>query len=320
MAVRLTLLLWALLIARMFIDTVIDPLPGELEMPVAQLLLLSLGACFLPALVFLETPSDATLDLARRAIEVLGVIALLLILYLGLRGVFEGRILRRLATSVLNPISVGHLGVSVFIVALCGLAGSAVQAKFARWLVIVVSVLVIVASVSRGPILAALLVALVYSFARRRKARIALAYCAAPRRCWRGPVAARRRWLVSYLEEERQHQPDRALDRHAGGRGGAGAHRHDRTARGRSSPSIRSRQCIRRAALLHLSAQHHRRVADGDRHRRAGLLLASLRPRFSRAGASSRSPSLAWIGLIYLQYLVNGMLSGSLFIDTTFWA
>ena len=297
-AVPVTLLLWALLIARMFIDTVIDPLPGELEMPVAQLLLLSLGACFLPALVFLETPSDATLDLARRAIEVVGVLALLLILYLGLRGVFEGRILRRLATSVLNPISVGHLGVSVFIVALCGLAGSSVKAKFVRWLVIVTSVLVVVASASRGPILAALLVALVYSFARRRKGRVAPGVLLLRLGLLAGAVAGVA-WLVGYLEEggyisliERftETLEDVAAQERIAIVCGAWTR----------SPSTPCRQPLRRAAFLYLYAQHHRRVADGDRHRRGRTAARQPRGRDPRGAARHLSVAVAGVDQSHL--------------------
>ena len=108
-AVLATLTLWALLVARMFVDTMVDPLPGDLGIPVSQFLLLSLGACYLPALAGLEYPDARTLDLARVWIEVLGAIAMLAILYVGLRGVFQGSVLYRLATPVLNPISVGHL-------------------------------------------------------------------------------------------------------------------------------------------------------------------------------------------------------------------
>ena len=53
----------------------------------------------------------------------------------------------------------------------------------------------------------------------------------------------------------------------------------------------------------------------------AGLLLANLAAAMLAAlRVISASPSLAWIGLIYLQYVVNGMVSGSLYFDTTFWA
>ncbi len=171
-AVLVTLTLWALLIARMLWDTIVSPLPGELYTPAGQLLLLSLGACFLPALVALEFPSDASLDLARRWIEVLGAVAMVAILYVGLRGVLGGAILYRLATPVLNPISVGHLGVSVMIVALCGFAGASRVAKAWRALLVLLSVGVTVATVSRGPILAGLLAVAILAFVKRRRQRL----------------------------------------------------------------------------------------------------------------------------------------------------
>ena len=160
--VWVSLALWLLLVGRMFLDTVFDPLPGEPGMPVSQYVLLSIGACFLPALAFLQVPTTATLDLARRLTEVLGALALVALLYLGLRDAFEGRIFSRLSTYVLNPISVGHLGASVFLVTLSGLAGSRGIVKMLRVLLVFVSLVVVVASVSRGPIAAALLLALLY--------------------------------------------------------------------------------------------------------------------------------------------------------------
>lgn len=160
--VWISLALWLLLVGRMFLDTVFDPLPGEPGMPVPQYVLLSIGACFLPALVFLQVPTTATLDLARRLTEVLGAVALVALLYLGLRGAFEGRIFSRLSTYILNPISVGHLGASVFLVTLSGLAGSRGIVKLLRVLLVIVSLVVVVASVSRGPIAAALLLALLH--------------------------------------------------------------------------------------------------------------------------------------------------------------
>jgi hypothetical protein len=287
---------------------------------VAQLLLLSLGACFLPALVFLETPSDATLDLARRAIEVIGVAALLLILYLGLRGVFEGRILRRLATSVLNPISVGHLGVSVFIVALCGLAGSAVQAKIVRWLVIVVSVLVVVASASRGPILAALVVALVYSFARRRKGRVAPGMLLLRLGLLAAGVAGVA-WLVGYLEEGgyisligrfTDTLEDVAAQERIAMVYGAWTQFTEHPVLGSHFVELRFYTYPHNIFVESL-------MATGIVG--AGLLLANVAAAILAAlRVISESPSLAWIGLIYLQYVVNGMVSGSLYFDTTFWA
>ena len=318
--VRLALLLWVLLIARMFIDAVIDPLPGELEMPVAQLLLLSLGGCFLPALVFLETPSDATLDIARRAIEIVGVVALLLILYLGLRGVFEGRILRRLATSVLNPISVGHLGVSVFIVALCGLAGSSLLAKAFRWLLILTSVVVIVASASRGPILAALMVAVVYSFVRRRRRSLALSVLVF-RLALLAAVIAAVVLAINYLEQEgyislierfSDTLEDIAAQERIAMAIGAWTQFTDHPLFGSAFVELRHYTYPHNIVLESLMATG---VVG------AGLLLAYLGATIL---ASMRlilaSPSVAWIGFIVLQYVVHGMVSGSLYLDGAFWA
>ncbi|NJD31287.1 MAG: O-antigen ligase family protein [Gammaproteobacteria bacterium] len=320
-AVRLTLVLWVLLIARMLYDTLVDPLPGDIfGMPVAQVLLLSLGACFIPSLVFLETPSAAALELARRGIEIVGLIAMLLILYLGLRGVFAGGILRRLATPVLNPISVGHLGVSVFIVALCGLAGSNALGRAFRWLVILTSVVVIVASASRGPILAALMVALTYSFVHRRRRRLGLARLVF-RLALLGLVIAGIALAVNYLEQEGyisliQRFSDTledvsALERIAMAVG-AWQQFLDHPLLGSAFVELGSYTYPHNIVLEALMATG---IVGG------ALLLANL-----AAGllASMRlittAPSAAWVGFIFLQYVVNGMVSGSLYLDTAYWA
>jgi len=318
--VRLTLILWVLLVARMFYDTLVNPLPGEFGMPAGQILLLSLGACFLPAVVFLETPSTATLDLARRGIEIVGMVTMLLILYLGLRGVFDGRILRRLATAVLNPISVGHLGVSVFIVALCGLAGSGFLAKVFRWLLILTSVIVIVASASRGPILAALLVAVVYSFVRRRKRSLALGALLF-RLALLAAVIAAVVPAINYLEEEgyislmerfSETLEDVAAQERIAMAIGAWTQFTDHPLFGSAFVELRYYTYPHNIVLESLMATG---VVG------AGLLLANLAAAIL---ASMRlilaSPSVAWIGFIVLPYVVRGMVSGSLYLDGAFWA
>jgi O-antigen ligase len=318
--VRLTLVLWVLLIARMFYDTLINPLPGDFGMPVDQLLLLSLGACFIPSLVFLETPSAATLDLARRSIEVVGAIARLLILYLGLKGVFDGRILRRLATSVLNPISVGHLGVSVFIVALCGLAGSSLVAKTFRWLIIVTSVVVIVASASRGPILAALMTALVYSFVRRKRRRLALGVLLLRLGLLAAAVAGVV-VAVNYLEEEgyislmerfADTLEDVAAQERIAMAVGAWTQFTEHPLLGSSFVELRFYTYPHNIVLESLMATG---VVG------AGLLAANLGAGIlASVRVITAAPSVAWIGLIYLQYVINGMVSGSLYLDGAYWA
>jgi O-antigen ligase len=52
-----------------------------------------------------------------------------------------------------------------------------------------------------------------------------------------------------------------------------------------------------------------------------GLLLLSMSASLAATWRLLRAGSRhAWVGLIYLQYVINGMLSGSLFTDTSFWA
>jgi O-antigen ligase len=319
-SVRITLLLWLMLIVRMLHDTIVDPLPGDIGMPLEQFLLLSLGACFIPSLVFLETPSDRTLEMARRGIEIAGTLAMVLILVLGLRGVFGGGILRRLATPVLNPISVGHLGVSVFIVALCGLAGSSAPGKIVRWAIMVTSIVVIVASASRGPILAALLVALTYSFVHRKRRRLGLGKLLF-RLALLGLAIAGVAVAVNYLEQEGyisliERFSDTLEDVSAQERIamaiGAWQQFIDHPLLGSAFVELGFYTYPHNILLEALMATG---VVGG------GLLLANL-----AAGclASLRlitaSPAAAWVGFIFLQYVVNGMVSGSLYLDAAYWA
>jgi hypothetical protein len=262
----------------------------------------------------------ASLDLARRSIEVFGAIAMLLILYLGLRGVFDGRVLRRLATSVLNPISVGHLGVSVFIVALCGLAGSSFLAKVSRWLIIVVSVVVIVASASRGPILAALLSALVYSFARRKRRKLGFGVLlfrlgllgAAVTAVVIGVNYLEDMGYISLIERFSDTLEDIAAQERIAMAVGAWTQFTEHPLLGSSFVEMRFYTYPHNIVLESLMATGI--VGGGLLALSIGAgLLASMR-------IVTASPSMAWVGLIYLQYIVNGMVSGSLYLDGAFWA
>lgn len=318
-AVLVTFTLWALLIARMIWDTIVSPLPGELYTPAGQLLLLSLGACFLPAIVALEFPSDATLDLARRWIEILGAIAMLAILYVGLRGVLGGAILYRLATPVLNPISVGHLGVSVMIVALCGFAGAGRAARIWRTLLVVLSVGVTVATVSRGPILAGLLAVVILAFVTRRRRRLGIGVLA-----WRvaliGVGVAGVAAAVLYLENAgvidilarlTDTFQDVASQERAQMIRGAWTQFTDNPLLGSAFVELRFMENPHNILLESMMALG---VVG------LGLLLVSMAASLAAAGDVIRTvPRHAWVGLIYLQYVVNGMLSGSLFTDGSFW-
>jgi O-antigen ligase len=152
------LALWTLLVARMLWDTMLDPLPRPTLPEAPQWVALAIGGTLLPALAFLEKPNDRTLRAAARGIEWLGVASIAMVFWLGLTSLRAGAIFQRLATETLNPISVGHLGASVFIVAAC----RALDARAAgtrppwwrRWVRIVtlgLALAAVVASFSRGP-------------------------------------------------------------------------------------------------------------------------------------------------------------------------
>ena len=318
-AVLSTLTLWALLVARMFVDTMVDPLPGDLGIPVSQFLLLSLGACYLPALAGLEYPDARTLDLARVWIEVLGAIAMLAILYVGLRGVFQGSVLYRLATPVLNPISVGHLGVSVLIVTLCGFSGSGRGVRLLRSLLVLLSVTVIVGSVSRGPILAALVAALLLATRPRAGARIKLFGVVLRVALVAGAIGAIAA-AISYLEESGIIDVVERLTETL-----QDVASQERTAmivgawqQFAENPFIGSAFVERRFMMNPHNIILESLMAVGIVG--LGLLLVSMSASLVATQRVLRIPgNHAWVGLIYVQYVINGMLSGSLFTDGAFW-
>ncbi len=319
-AVLVTLALWVLLLARLLHDTVVNPLPGDLGIPVSQFILLSVGGCFLPALVFLQAPGDRTLDLARVWIEVLGAVAMIGILYVGLRGVFLGNVLYRLMTPVLNPISVGHLGVSVLLVTLCGLAGSKGVARVLRSALVALCVVVIVAPVSRGPIAAGVVGALLVTF-----------YLRGRRRLGPGGVLLRLALLaaaivavvqtVTFLEENgyidfvarlSDTLQDVAAQERTAMILGAWRQFTEHPLLGSSFVELRFMMNPHNIVLESLMAIG---VVG------LGLLLLSMSASLAATWRLLRAGSRhAWVGLIYLQYVINGMLSGSLFTDTSFWA
>jgi len=305
--------------ARMFHDIVLVPLPGDLYVDPSQLLLLSLGACFIPAITALELPSERTLEFSRRAIEVLGAIAMLGILYVGLRGVMQGSILYRLATPVLNPISVGHVGVSVLIVTLCGFAGAGRLARLLRILLVVLSVGVVVATVSRGPIAAALVASMLLALRPRPGQSIGLGGVVLRLVLIGGGVAAVV-LAINYLEAIGIIDVVARLTDTL----------QDVAAQDRLAMVVGAWQQFTESPLLG-SAMVERRFMENPHNvvveslmalgiLGLALLLAVLWASGTAALRLLRSaPRHAWVGLIYVQYVINAMLSGSLFTDSAFW-
>ena len=312
--------LWWLLIARLLQGTLFDPIPGSLGMPVSQYLLLSLGACFLPALGFLAAPNAATLEMARRMIEFLGAVAMLLLVYAAIGALASGRVFSRLSTEVLNPISVGHLGASVFIVTLIGLSRSAGVVRLLRWGVIAFAVLVTVASGSRAPILAALLMAAVYAFTQRRggrrsAARVALRLgllVAAGVLCG---------LLIVYLEQNAAVQmasrfTDVGVDASSRERELLFAGAWQQFA---ASPLVGDAFIERRFMSYPHNILLESMMATGI----VGLVLLIAVLVVSSIAAARLvldGGAVTWVGYVFFQNLVARMFSGSLLLDGRFWA
>ena len=206
----------------------------------------------------------------------------------------------------------------MFIVALCGLATSARRDVCSAALLVILSVLVIVASVSRGPILAALVaVALLAVRSRRRAGRPRRRRCS--RRSPRGAIAAIV-LMVSYLEEIgfidvvsrlTDTLQDVASQERAAMITGAWQQFTEHPLPGSAFVELRFMENPHNIVLESLMAMG---VAG------LGLLLVSMGASLVAAAHVLRATSRhAWVALLYLQYLVNAMLSGSLFTDSAFW-
>jgi len=140
------------------------PLPLVWEEVFAYALLVSL----LPALALLQTPDSATLRLTLAQIEVIGAAALLGLALLGIRALGEAAALARLATEVINPASIGYLALTVFLVVAARLFAEGRGRPLlllARVLVAALAFVMMIASATKGPILALLVIGVAVALA-----------------------------------------------------------------------------------------------------------------------------------------------------------
>jgi hypothetical protein len=151
---------WTLYLGRMLADTFVFPV--ELGQPAAEYFLYGIGTTFIPMVAMFARPSEATLRAALRLTVLTSFVALAAVLYLGAKAVLSGELMAigRFELRTLNPISLGHVGVSLTTLALFTL----LLPERRSWL----SVLTLVAAsgiglectlitASKGPLLALLL-------------------------------------------------------------------------------------------------------------------------------------------------------------------
>jgi O-antigen ligase len=147
---------WILYVGRMMWDVVFNPVSLSLSGP--DYFVWAFGACLIPMIAFLAAYDDPTLELAASLTMGLCVVASVLALYVSYQALTTGAsptyATGRLETETLNPISLGHLGASTAIMSFI---------FFRRWtgprrLVLIgtasLGLFAVIASASRGPLLA----------------------------------------------------------------------------------------------------------------------------------------------------------------------
>jgi O-antigen ligase len=153
---------WLMLLGRFLWDASVVPIP--MALPWFENLVLIIGVSFLPALALAHVPDEDALVNARRLLVVMGSIAAPSVIIAFARALMsEDRVINlvRLGTESLNPISTGHLGVSLVIVSVLAVP----QAADGRWIRLidklplrifagVLGLALTVASNSKGPLLA----------------------------------------------------------------------------------------------------------------------------------------------------------------------
>ncbi len=157
--------LWAAMLARLVFDLGI--LGVQAPRAAGEYLLITVGACLIPMLAMFAAPRARTLEKAWVFSTVLCALASLAVAWLLLSGGVREWALR-LATDVLNPITIGYLGASLVVLAVSAPPRLRVVSRvwrvcspIVRVTLGTVGLLVAVASGSRGPMLALVLAFLV---------------------------------------------------------------------------------------------------------------------------------------------------------------
>jgi len=163
--VALVATLMAVLVARLVWDSSLAVLP--LDLAWEEIWPFALGVTLLPAAAFFVRMDDSTLTLAFRWSLWLGIATALFLLAAAVVALRDAVAFLRLTTGVLNPIAIGHVGVSLFVLAVAGptVGGREGMKHSARSVVgrgagALIAMALIIASGSKGPMLAWLVVLL----------------------------------------------------------------------------------------------------------------------------------------------------------------
>lgn len=181
-------LLWAplalfllLYLYRLYSDAVFAPI--ALTMPPVEFLSFGLGVAFIPMLPFFEPLDPRARAPAIRVIQGMASVTAVLLLVIGVQQFLAGDLIAlwhgRFGTETLNPISVGHLGASIAILASYRLVWEPPEGALRRALLLgslALGAATVAVSASRGPMLAGLVaIAALWFMPLRGRARLAMA-------------------------------------------------------------------------------------------------------------------------------------------------
>ena len=322
--VALVLTLMALLILRVAWDSSLSSLPLDFNWD--EMWLFTLGATFLPAAAFLARMDAETLELAQRWALRLGVLAGLSIAVAAVIALRDIVTFLRLDTGVLNPISIGHAGVSLFVLLLLRPPASADQSLARRFrraagtgLGLLLAVVLILASGSKGPIVAWFVVMLTWLFMLARASVLAghslrgvalpmvvplllLLIVLAVNAVTPLPIVDR---FLNIAQDQSTSERIRLFTQALG--------------QFEESPLLGS-------AVFEYESRIYPHNVIVEALMVGGVvllvpLLMLLYENLRTAGAClAQVCKDSWLALLYLQYLVDVMFSGSLFLSVQFWA
>ena len=307
---------FAAMILRMLWDYTFVQLPLDLDWTYYWTMFL--GGAVLPACALLRPIDEKRLCATLLFCEVFGALALALLVALVASRVKtpQDLLVLRLGTETLNPISMGHFGVSLAIVVgqslVLARGHSTLHTTILRSLVLVVSIVVVVLSGSRGPLIAfaAAFAVFIASFWRSIHAWLWAVFAA---------FAVAVIWGILEFQTElaivsrfsRADVDDSNLARVSLFTGAVNQFEE--------SPILGSAVVEYTQRFYPHNIVLESMMSLGFVGASAMIILIAISLKYCRSLLVTNGGASPWIGLLYVQYLVDSMLSGSIALGPQFW-
>lgn len=313
---------WTMYLARMIADTMLFPVP--LVQPRGEYFIYGIGTVLLPAIALFARPSRATLELALRLTIGMGTVAAFSVLVLGFRALLSGDLAAiasgRFELWTLDPISLGHLGASLAGLALFQLrrgGAGTVAARAWNWAAVALGVVCTGVSASKGPLLAlganvALIVFLDWRAGHRLRA--ALVAVVAPVLGVLGARYLEDQWgfgVVSRLQAALNDPEVASVSERVG-------MLHRATEQFLASPLVGSSLEERVMGMYPHNTLLESFMAVGVL---GGLAYAVFHVAALRHAVQllTRRREAAWVAMLCVQYSLNSLFSGALYISAALW-